>query len=68
MARQRRLRDIQAHGGAPEVQFFGNGDEIAEAAQVEHFCSGGINGDENGIGARVGRRSDCGLDQTGRQA
>ena len=31
----RRLRHVQARGGAAEVQFFGHGDELAPGAQVD---------------------------------
>jgi hypothetical protein len=36
--RQRRLRDGQARGGAPEVQFFGDGNEVADLTclQINH--------------------------------
>jgi hypothetical protein len=33
---QRRLRHVQALGGAPEVQFFRNRDETADLADLEH--------------------------------
>ena len=42
-----------------EMQLFGDGHEVAEAAQVDHFYLSGINGDRNGIGVREVGRSDC---------
>jgi hypothetical protein len=35
LAAQGRLRDVQALGGAPETELLGNGDEVAQLAQVE---------------------------------
>lgn len=37
LLRQRRLRHRQARGGTAEVQFLGNGHEVAELAQVHGF-------------------------------
>jgi len=34
-----RLRDVQDLGGATDIAGFGDGDEVAELAQVEHFFS-----------------------------
>jgi hypothetical protein len=33
---ERRLRDVQARGGAAEVQLLGDGDEVAQVAQQVH--------------------------------
>ncbi len=35
LPRQRRLRDVQAFGGATEAQLFRHGDEVAQLAQVD---------------------------------
>ncbi|CAI8691192.1 hypothetical protein EMIT0111MI5_110108 [Burkholderia sp. IT-111MI5] len=59
MACQRRLGDTQTQCRAPEVQFIGDGHEIAEAAQVKHLCLFGINSHENSIGTRFAHSSDC---------
>jgi hypothetical protein len=32
---QRRLRDVQPRGGAAEVEFLGDGQEVAEQARLE---------------------------------
>ena len=42
LLRQRRLRHAEADGGAAEVQFVGNGEEVAELAQVEHRSKGSV--------------------------
>ncbi len=39
LAAQRRLRDMQEFSGTADIAGFGDGDEIAELAQVEHFSS-----------------------------
>jgi hypothetical protein len=38
---QRRLGDVQAPGGAGDVQFFRDGDEIAKVAQFHGTIPGG---------------------------
>ena len=35
---ERRLRDPHAGGGAPEVQLLGDGDEVAEVAELHVRC------------------------------
>ncbi|BCG81343.1 hypothetical protein MesoLj113b_48850 [Mesorhizobium sp. 113-3-3] len=37
LSAERRLRNMQDFGGTGDIAGFGDGDEVAELAQVEHF-------------------------------
>ena len=45
---ERRLAHVKAHRGAPDVTFFGDGDEIADLLEAHRV----IVRDQNGIGSR----------------